>query len=116
MFFKKNTFNKEKFIKENTINKFPFEKKEGLFISELTIKEKFLIENKLIENAISVEDKKLKVTDESYFDSICLRVSLGLVDADGNKVFTLEEIKKLKDKEFVESANEKILEVNKVKK
>lgn len=116
MFFGKKIFNKEEFIKENTINKFPFEKKEGLFVSELTIKEKFLIENKLIENAISVEDKKLKVTDEAYFDSICLRVSLGLVDADGKKVFTLEEIKNLKDKEFVESANEKILEVNKVKK
>ncbi len=109
-------FNKEAFIKENIINKFPFKEKAGLFISELTIKEKFLIENKLIENAISVENNKLKVTDKSYFDSICLRVSLGLVDADGKKVLTLEEIKNLKDKEFVESANEKILEVNKVKK
>ena len=116
MFFSKNTFNKENFIKENTINKFPFEKKEGLFVSELTIKEKFLIENKLIENAVPAENNKVKVTDESYFDSICLRVSLGLVDEKGNKVFTLEEIKNLKDKDFVDSANEKILEVNKVKK
>ncbi len=116
MFFGKKNFNKEEFIKENTINKFPFEKKEGLFVTELTIKEKFLIENKLIENAVPAEDKKLRVTDEAYFDSICLRVSLGLVDADSKKVFTLEEIKNLKDKDFVESANEKILEVNKVKK
>ena len=109
-------FNKKNFMKENTINKFPFEKKEGLFVSELTIKEKFLVENKLMENAIPTGDKKLRVTDEAYFESICLRVSLGLVDDKGNKVFTFEEIKNLKDKDFVDSANEKILEVNKVKK
>lgn len=109
-------FNKQNFMKENTINKFPFEKKEGLFVSELTIKEKFLVENKLMENAIPAGDKKLRVTDEAYFESICLRVSLGLVDDKGDKVFTFEEIKNLKDKDFVDSANEKILEVNKVKK
>ena len=109
-------FNKEAFIEKNTINKFPFEKKKGLFISELTIKEKFLIENKLLENSAPAGEGKLKVTDEAYFDSFCLRVSFGLVDAEGNKVFTFEEIKNLKDKDFVDSANEKILEVNKVKK
>lgn len=109
-------FDKHTFMKENTINKFPFEKQEGLFVSELTIKEKFLVENKLMENAIPAGEKKLRVTDEAYFESICLRVSLGLVDDKGNKVFTFEEIKNLKDKDFVDSANEKILEVNKVKK
>lgn len=109
-------FDKQNFMNENKINKFPFEKKEGLFVSELTIKEKFLVENKLMENAIPAGEKKLRVTDEAYFESICLRVSLGLVDDKGNKVFTFEEIKNLKDKDFVDSANEKILEVNKVKK
>ncbi len=109
-------FLKDLFLKENQINKFPFENKEGLFVSELTIKEKFLVENKLIENAVPVQEGKLKVTDEAYFDSLCLRVSFGLVDAESNKVFTFEEIKNLKDKDFIDSANEKILEVNKVKK
>lgn len=107
-------FDKQAFIKKNEINKVPFE--QGLFITELNIKESFLVENKLLENSIKVDEKKVKINDESYFESVCLRVSFGIVDEEGNKVFTLEEIRNLKDKSFVDRANEKILEVNKPKK
>lgn len=109
-------FNKDSFLKSNTINKFEWEEHKGLFLSELTIKEKFLIENTLLLNSIKQEDNRFKLSDESYFDSICLRVSFGLVDAHGNKVFTLDEIRNLKDKNFIDVANNKIIEVNDPKK
>lgn len=108
-------FDKQNFLKENTINKTEWVEKKGLFISDLTIKEKFLVDNSLFSNSVK-ENDKFRINEESYFHSICLRVSFGLVDKDGNKVFTLEEIQSLKDKSFIDAANEKIIEVNSVKK
>lgn len=110
-------FDKQKFLKQNELNKKPFSLGKGLFISEITVKEANTLHSLLIENGVPSSEKgKILIDSNDYNNCIYQRVAFGLVDEDGKKVFTKEEIEGLKDKDFVDAADLEILEINKGKK
>jgi len=112
------SFNKTAFLKQNILNKKPFSKEKGLFVTELTVKENDIVHSVLTANGITSTDdeNKIIVDGESYINSIYTRLTFGLVDKEGEKIFSLEEVELLKDKDFVDQANLEILEINKAKK
>eukprot|EP00920_Eleutheroschizon_duboscqi_P025994 GHVT01064255.1.p1 GENE.GHVT01064255.1~~GHVT01064255.1.p1 ORF type:complete len:112 (-),score=11.92 GHVT01064255.1:191-526(-) len=110
-------FDKEEFLKQNELNKKPFSKNKDLFISELTVKEADTLHTLLVENGVpSGQEGKIRIDSNDYNNCIYQRVSFGLVDENGQKVFTKEEVEGLKDKDFVDAADLEILEINKGKK
>jgi len=93
------------------------EAKYNFTISKLTVKEAYDAEAKRVKNKAleNLTGEKMEISIQDYFNHQVLYIYYGVVNSEGNKYFTKDEVESLSPAIF-EKLYEKIVEFNEPKK
>jgi len=87
-----------------------------VLITELTVAESDEIQSIILGGKSIGNTEKMEISIEQYQKSKKLNIAYGVVNEDGSKMFSLEEIEKMPNNDVLDFLNEQITEHNRPKK